>query len=102
MTTGPSIYMEEEAECKPSLFSLIEAGEWEKLDQSLQDDEGMAKELAGFSQEGRRPLELAAILGKGDVARVLVNRAGAEVNTSNKSGTSLSSLAIPNTLISSC
>ena len=80
--------MEEEAESRPSLFSLIEAGDWEQLDQSLQEDEGMAKELASFSREGRRPLELAAMLGKGDVARVLVNRAGAEVNASNKSGTS--------------
>lgn len=79
--------MEEEAESRPSLFSLIEAGDWEQLDQSFQEDEGMAKELASFSREGRRPLELAAMLGKGNVARVLVNRAGAEVNASNKSGT---------------
>ena len=77
-----------EAESRPSLFSLIEAGDWEQLDQSLQEDEGMAKELASFSREGRRPLELAAMLGKGDVARVLVNRAGTEVNASNKSGIS--------------
>lgn len=94
--------MEEEAETRPSLFSLIEAGEWEQLDQSLQEDEGLAKELANFSPEGRRPLELAAMLGKGDVARVLVNRAGAEVNASNKSGKSLSSFAIFNIMISCC
>ena len=100
MTTEPS--MDEGAETRPSLFSLIEAGEWERLDQSLQEDEGLAKELASFSKEGRRPLELAAMLGKGDVARVLVNRAGAEVNTSNKSGMSLSSLAIHNTIVSCC
>jgi hypothetical protein len=91
--------MEEEAERRPSLFSLIEAGDWEQLDQSLQEDEGLTEELASFSQEGRRPLELAAMLGKSDVARVLVNRAGAEVNTSNKSGTSLSSLSIPQYLL---
>ena len=78
--------MEEEAESRPSLFSLIEAGEWEQLDQSLQEDEVLAKELASFSAEGRTPLELAATLGKGDVARVLVSRGGAQVNAANKSG----------------
>lgn len=69
----------------PSLFSLVEAGDLEKLDQCLDEEEGREKRLSSFSAEGRTPLELASILGKGEVARLLVTK-GADVNAANKSG----------------
>ena len=72
-------------ESERSLFSLIEAGECEKLEQNLQDEK-LSKELGSFSPEGRTPLELAAMLGKGDVARILVNKAGVDINAANESG----------------
>ena len=71
-----------------SLFSMVEAGEWEQLGKCLEEDEGLVKQLSDWSPEGRTPLELAALLGKGEVARVLVNK-GAQINATNKSGTSL-------------
>ena len=69
-----------------ALFSLIEAGDGEQLEHYLSEDEGRLDELSSFSPEGRTPLELAAILGKGEVAKVLVNK-GADVNAANNSGT---------------
>ena len=69
-----------------SLFSLIEAGDGEQLEHYLSGDESRLEELSSFSPEGRSPLELAAILGKGEVAKVLVNK-GVDVNAANKSGT---------------
>ena len=72
---------------KPSLFSLVEAGDWEQIDKRLQEDEEREEKLSSFNREGYSPLELAAMLGQGEVAKVLVSK-GAEVNASNKSGIS--------------
>ena len=69
----------------PSLFSLVEAGDLEQLDQHLAEDEGRQVTLSCFNSEGRTPLELAAMLGKVEVARLLVNK-GADVNGANISG----------------
>ena len=70
---------------EPSLFSLVEAGDLEQLEQRLTEDEGRQVTLSCFNSEGRTPLELAAMLGKGEVARLLVDK-GADVNGANKSG----------------
>ena len=72
-------------EDKRSVFSLIEAGDCEQLEQYLAEDESRLEELTSFSPEGRAPLELAGMLGKGEVARMLVNK-GVDVNAANKSG----------------
>ena len=72
---------------KPSLFSLVETGDWEQIDKRLQEDEEREEKLSSFNHEGYSPLELSAMLGQGEVARVLVSK-GAEVNASNNSGIS--------------
>lgn len=69
----------------PSVFSLVEAGDLEQLNQLLGEDEGREENLSSLSSEGRTPLELAAMLGKEEVARLLVNK-GADINGANKSG----------------
>ena len=70
---------------EPSLFSLVEAGNLEQLDQRLAEEEGRQMNLSSLNSEGRTPLEFAVMLGKGEVARLLVNK-GADINGSNKSG----------------
>ena len=72
-------------EKKPSLFSLIEEGGAEQLDKQLEEDEEREEKLSSFSPDGHTPLELAAMLGKEEVAKVLVAK-GAEVNATNTSG----------------
>lgn len=65
-----------------SVFTLVESGEHEKLLEYLTEE---SVELSARNSDGRNALDVAAILGTGEVARVLVEK-GASVNQANKSG----------------
>ena len=69
-----------------SIFSLVESGDKEALVQRLQESEDVQKELSTKNSRGKTPLDIAALLGKADIAQVLVDN-GAELNKVNKSGT---------------
>ena len=69
-----------------SIFSLVESGDKEALVQRLQESEDVQKELSTKNSRGKTPLDIAALLGKADIAQVLVDN-GADLNKVNKSGT---------------
>lgn len=66
-----------------TLFPLVESGEHEKLLEYLNDENNV--DLSIRNNEGKNPLDVAAILGGGEVAKVLVEK-GSAVNLANKSG----------------
>ena len=65
-----------------SLFMLVECGEQEKLLEYLNDE---SPELSARNGDGKSPLDVAAILGRGEMAKLVVEK-GAAVNLANKSG----------------
>ncbi len=72
-------------ETEVSVFSLIESGDTEALLQRLQESEDTQKLLSNRNKQGKNVLDLAAILGRSDLAKILVEN-GADLNKPNKSG----------------
>lgn len=67
------------------VFALIESGDAETLLQRLQESEDAHKLLSNRNKQGKNALDLAALLGRADIAKVLVEN-GAALNKANKSG----------------
>lgn len=68
----------------PSVFELVESGDRDRLLELLEGE----SDLSARDKGGRTALDLASLLGKAEVAQVLVDK-GANVNLQNKSGFSL-------------
>lgn len=64
------------------IFHLVESGEREALAERLEAGE---TDLCARDESGRTALDLAALLGREEVVRLLTEK-GAEVNLTNKSG----------------
>ncbi len=75
------------------VFSLIESGDADTLVQRLQESEDGQKLLSDRNKQGKNALDLAALLGKADLAKVLVEN-GAALNKANKSGTEIIMLTL--------
>lgn len=80
-----------------TLQSLVECGETQQLRDKLEEAHGKSgttmKELFERNQQGHTPLDLAALLGRHEIARVLLEH-GAEVNGANKSGAKVVSCGV--------
>lgn len=74
-----------------SLQSLVERGEKLQLQDKLMEGKkktgSTIKELIERNQQGHTPLDLAALLGRVEIAQVLLEY-GAELDSANKSGRS--------------
>ena len=66
-----------------TIFQLVELGKKEDLAERL-EEEG-SDDLKVRDEQGKTALDLAAILGRDEMAQLLMGR-GAEVNLTNKSG----------------
>lgn len=73
-----------------SVQSLVERGEKQQLEEKLQEAKGKTgttvKELFERNQQGHTPLDLAALLGRQEILKLLLEY-GAELDGVNKSGT---------------
>lgn len=65
-----------------TLFDFVESADKEQILTHLDEEEC---DLNARNKYGRTPLDLAALLGREEVVRVLVEK-GAEVNLANSSG----------------
>ena len=77
--------METELKHVPDLFSLVESGNGEALQELLSSAEEGSVDLQARRKYRTNPLELASVLGKADVAAVLLEK-GADVSSRGSSG----------------
>ena len=72
-----------------SLQALVEQGDKQQLMEKLEESKGKScstiKELFERNQQGHTPLDLAALLGRHEIVKLLLEY-GAELDAANKSG----------------